>query len=94
LDLVNQRYFGKLGLLSSIKEEGFSPLFEKSRSSDKRGSFTPTLLEKRSSFGTISNEVSSARLKPVENSESDEYVSIKMYSKDLESLLKVINIFT
>ena len=50
---------------------------------------TPT--DKRSSFTKIPDEIKSGKLKGIDN-ESDEYVSIKLYSKDLESLLKVMNL--
>lgn len=87
LDFVNQRYFGKLGILSSIKEEG--SFFEKSQSSD-RMSNSSGLIEKRSSFTKIPDEIGSAKLN-FSAKEKSNYLLMK-YGKDLDSLLKVSKI--
>lgn len=85
---MNQRYFGKLGILSSIKEEG--SFFEKSQSSDRMSS-SSGLIEKRSSFTKIPDEIGSAKLN-FSPKEKNNYLTMK-YSKDLENLLKVLKYF-
>jgi len=88
LDLVNQRYFGKLGLLNPIKEEDYSLFFEKSRSLDKIISSSSDNNEKKLSFNKIQDDFNIWKFKDYDkNTESDEFISLKMYSKDLESLL-------
>lgn len=83
MDFVNQRYFGKLGILTSIKEEASY--------SEDRLSLSPNTLQKSSSSNNINDEIQSAKLKLFED--NDGYIQLKKYTKDLEMLLKVINFF-
>lgn len=91
MDIVNQRYLGKLGLMTSVKEEEYSPNYdEKSKSSDKRKQLNSNhIVEKTPSFESISMNLSGKLKEAEDHKKSDEYIAIKKFNKDLESLLKV-----